>query len=206
MKPQTLRHRVSRLLAFEQAIDHNILLSITDRDGIIMAANKKFCEVSKYAEKELVGKKHNIINSGHHPHTFFDDIWRVILAGKTWNGKIKNKGKDGTDYWIDTVIVPVADAKNEITEFFSLSIVISGSKEAEDALSKAAFSISHKIRQPFVNMQALLTFILLEDMPVAEIKSMAKIMQAELDKIDALTRQIAIDLHDYKTKLALNNS
>jgi len=206
MKPQTLRHRINRLLAFEQAIEHNILLSITNRDGIIMSANKKFCEISKYSEEELVGKNHDVINSGYHPRAFFDDIWHTILTGKTWNGEIKNKSKDGTYYWIDAVIVPVPDDKNYISEFFLLGVVISGSKEAEGALSDAAFIISHKIRQPFVNMQALLTFILLEDLPVAEIKSMAKIMQAELDKIDALTRQMAIDLHNYKTRLALNSS
>lgn len=200
MTPPTLRSRIKRLLAFEQAIDYNILLSVTDRDGIILSANKKFCEVSGYKEDELVGKNHNIVNSGHHSKDFFSTIWIQLLSGNSWRGEIKNKTATNTYYWADIVIVPIYE-KGEITEFLSLSAVTSNSKEAEIILSEAAFTISHKIRQPYVNMQALLTFILLESEDINEIKSMARVMQAELDKIDGLTRQMAVDLHTYKSKL-----
>lgn len=129
-----------------------------------------------------------------------------MMAGNIWKGEIKNKGKHGEMYWVDTVIVPIPDKQNQITEFLSLGVLISSSRETEFALTDAAFTISHKIRQPFVNMQALLTIILLEDLPVAEIKNLAKIMQAELDKIDALTRQMALDMHYYQTRHKLSSS
>ena len=200
MTPPTLRNRIKRLLAFEQAIDQNILLSVTDRDGIIVSANKKFCEVSLYTEDALVGKSHNVINSGHHPKSFFTGMWADILSGNTWRGEIRNKAANGSYYWVDMVVVPIYE-KGEIAEFLSLSAVTSNSKEAEIVLSEAAFTISHKIRQPYVNMQALLTLMLIEDFDADKIKSMARVMQAELDKIDGLTRQMAVDLHTYKSKL-----
>jgi len=205
MKPPTLRKRIDRLLAFEQAIDLNILLSITDREGTILSANNKFCETSQYTEAELTGKNHNIVNADHHPKSFFAEMWNVLLGGHAWKGEIKNKCKDGTYYWVDAVIVPVTTTGNNISEFLSLSVIISKTKETELALADAAFTLSHKIRQPFVNMQALLTFILLEDMPMDEIKRMAKIMQAELEKIDHLTRQMALDMHNYKIDPHLNS-
>jgi len=201
MKPQTLRNRIKRLLAVEQAIDLNILVSVTDKDGIILSANERFCEISQYQEHEIIGKTHNIINSGHHPKSFFNGLWKTISAGKLWRGEIKNKAKDGTFYWVDTVIVPIFDDEDEITEFLALRVLVTGRKEAEIALADAAFAISHKIRQPFVNMQALLTIILLEDLPPGQIRDMARLMQLELDKIDSLTREMAMDMHNYKNRL-----
>lgn len=181
MTSPTLRSRIKRLLAFEQAIDHNILLSVTDTKGIILSANEKFCKVCGYTQEELTGKSHNIINSGYHDKVFFTNIWSALLEGESWHGEIKNKAASGEFYWVDAVIVPIYE-NNIITEFLSLSTVTSQSKQAELALADAAFTISHKIRQPYVNMQALLTFMLVEDLGKDEIKNMARLMQAELDK------------------------
>lgn len=201
MKPQTLRNRINRLIAFEDAIDDNIMLSVTDEAGVILYVNKKFCEVTQYAEADLLGKKYNLLNTGYHPKAFFTDMWNTIIAGNTWKGEIKNKCRDGQYYWADTVIVPMPGEHNT-KEYLCMGILVTQRKDAETALSEAAFIVSHKIRQPFVNMQALLTFIMLEDMPVSELKSMAKLMQVELTKIDELTRQMALDLHIYRQRLA----
>src|SRR5690606_18324557 len=48
------------------ALDQSSLVSIADRTGKILKVNKRFCEVAKYKEEELVGKYHNIVNSGYH--------------------------------------------------------------------------------------------------------------------------------------------
>lgn len=201
MRPQTLENRINRLIAFESAIDDNIMLSVTDEAGIILYVNKKFCAVTQYREDELLDKNHNLLNAGHHPKSFFADMWNTVTAGNTWKGEIKNKCKNGQYYWADAVIVPT-QGENNTTEYLCMAVLVTQRKEAETALTDAAFILSHKIRQPFVNMQALLTFIMLEDMPIDEIKGMAKLMQAELTKIDDLTRQMALDLHSYRQQLA----
>jgi len=61
----------SELASYIEAIDQHALVSITDLDGIITHANEKFCTVSGYSEKELIGQGHNIVNSGKHPKQFF---------------------------------------------------------------------------------------------------------------------------------------
>ena len=201
MKPQTLRNRINRLIAFENAIDDNILLSVTDEAGTILTVNKKFCGVTQYNEADILGKNHNLLNAGYHTKAFFTDLWNTITAGNTWKGDIKNKCRDGQYYWVDAVIVPIPGEHNA-KEYLCMGVLVNNRKEAETALSDAAFIVSHKIRQPFVNMQALLTFMLLEDMPMNEMKAMAKLMQAELTKIDDLTRQMALNLHNYRQRLS----
>lgn len=206
MKPPTLRGRLGRLLAFERAIDLNLLVTVTDRQGIILSANKKFCEVSQYTESELVGKNHSIVNSGYHGQAFFFDMWNLVLGGNTWKGEIKNKSKSGELYWVDAVIVPILNKQQYAMEFLSLGLLISSSRETEFTLTDAAFTVSHKIRQPLSNMQALVSLVLLEEMGIDDIKSMVAMVQAELDKIDLLTRQMVQDMHYYRTRHIVNDS
>ena len=91
---------------YKNAIDYTGIVSITDEKGIITYVNKKFCEVSQYTASELIGAKHNIVNSGLHDRDFFLGMWKTISSGKTWKGIVRNKKKDGTFYWVDSTIVP----------------------------------------------------------------------------------------------------
>jgi PAS domain S-box-containing protein len=206
MSPEYLSKNIQDLIAVQQAIDINIIMSVTNKRGIITVVNKRFCEISQYSEDELVGKSHNVINSGYHPKAFFTSMSKTISSGKTWHAEIKNKAKDGSFYWVDTVIVPVCDSSGQVQQYLSLRVVITDKKEADAALTDAVFTVSHKIRHPLVNMQALVTLCTHGSASNEEIKEFYRLIQQELDKIDALTRQMANDLHDYKMRLGFKSS
>lgn len=94
------------LIDYKKAIDAAAIVSITDAKGNIIRANDKFCEISKYTEEELIGKNHKILNSGHHPKEFFQKMWHTISSGNIWKGEIKNKAKDGSEYYVESSIIP----------------------------------------------------------------------------------------------------
>jgi PAS domain S-box-containing protein len=119
------------LQAYERAIDENIISSITDTKGIILSVNPKFCATSKYSADELVGQNHRIVNSGYHPKAFFETMWRTITAGHVWHAEIRNKAKDGSYYWVDTVIVPIKNNDDRITHYLSLRTLITERKNQE---------------------------------------------------------------------------
>jgi PAS domain S-box-containing protein len=86
-------------------IDRSVLISKADRNGKITYVNQKFTNVSGYTLDEVVGKDHNIVNSGEHPKKFWKEMYQTILIRKEiWNQIITNKNKNGEFYYVDSFI------------------------------------------------------------------------------------------------------
>lgn len=133
--------------AYQAAVNEVAIVSITDLKGDIIYVNKMFTEVSKYSEEELLGRNHRLINSGYHKKEFFMSMWQNIGAGRSWRGEIKNKAKDGSYYWVDTVITPIADRKGRIFQYLSIRNLITVQKENEERLVKVQNEIAKSEKQ-----------------------------------------------------------
>jgi PAS domain S-box-containing protein len=156
---------LSTLSALQNALDHHIIMSMTDSNGLITYVNDKFCAISKFSRDELLGKSHKIVNSGYHPASFFKNVWQTILAGNSWTGEIKNKAKDGTYYWVKSVIIPVM-SNDVITNFLSLRIEITDRKKLERqkeeyirTIENLLFGISHELRRPVATSLGILNLV-----------------------------------------------
>lgn len=116
------------------ALDESSLVSIADKNGIIQKVNRRFCEVAKFREDELIGKSHSIINSGYHTKAFWKNFWRTIEKGEVWRGEIRNRAKDGSEYWVNTTINPIRNEKGEIVHYLSIRQDITSRKIYEELL------------------------------------------------------------------------
>lgn len=119
------------VVSYRNALNNGSIVSVSDKHGNIIYANDLFCRYSKYSRKELIGRSHNIVNSGYHPKSFFQGMWQTISSGKIWRGEIRNRAKDGSYYWVDTVISPVFNSLGEIEQYISIRNLISDKKELE---------------------------------------------------------------------------
>ncbi len=119
------------------ALNRFALVTITDRRGVIISANDAFCAVSKYAREELVGQNHRIVNSAVHPPEFWHQMWQTIAGGYAWRGEICNRAKDGSPYWVSSIIVPLVDAAGRIERYVSVRFEITQLKLIEQALRRS---------------------------------------------------------------------
>ena len=155
------------------------IVAETDIDGSITYANDKLVEMSKYTHDELIGANHRLLNSGHHPKEFFQDLWSTITNGQVWNNEVKNKTKYGSYYWVDTTIYPIKKANGEIVKFIAIRFDITEKKnnllslekatiQAKKAVeAKSAFlaNMSHEIRTQLNGVLGFTTLLLDQKLP-----------------------------------------
>lgn len=187
--------------AYERAIDESIISSVTDLNGVIVRVNEKFCETSKYSAAELLGQNHRIINSSWHSKEFFQTMWLTISKGNVWHDAVRNRAKDGTFYWLDTVIVPVRDAALRATHYLSLRTLITERKNLEKQAEKNKSTLeallvmtSDKVKRPILNCLRQITR--LDSGPVSP-----TVMTHTMTDLKVSMRELEAQMRDLTTHL-----
>ncbi len=138
----TLRRTVTDLNYQKFAMDQHAIISITDKDGTIIYANQKFCDISNRSIEELIGRDHRIIKSEHHPESFYKEMWQTISRGEVWHGQIQNRAKDGDLYCVETTIVPFMDDNGEPYQYVAIETDITEIKRTEEQLRVQTTALS----------------------------------------------------------------
>ncbi|WP_040473869.1 PAS domain S-box protein [Flavobacterium frigoris] len=188
---------------FKFAIDESCIVAITDQKGLITHANDNFCKISKFTNEELMGQDHRLCSSGYHSKEYMKDMWKTIAKGNIWKGELKNKAKDGTEYWVASTIIPFLDKKGKPYQYVATRFDITERKKAEinlelqykelvktnTELDRFVYSVSHDLRSPLTSILGLINFIESETSEPDTIKHVVMIRES-VNRLDNFIKNI----------------
>jgi PAS domain S-box-containing protein len=145
---QSIKNSISKehqksIIELENFIDASSIISKADSKGKITYVNKKFTEVSGYTIEEVIGKDHNIVNSGTHPKEFWSNMYRTVIVNKEiWNSICVNRSKDGSLYYVDTSIKAEFDNDDKLLGFMSIRQDVTPLKKTEQEVTNRMNAIN----------------------------------------------------------------
>jgi PAS domain S-box-containing protein len=133
----------SQMIEQEKFLDTSAIISMADSKGKITYVNQKFTDVSGYSLDEVIGKDHNIVNSGTHSREFWTDMYKTVVKDKRiWNAICTNRAKDGSLYYVDTFIKCDFNETKELQRFMSIRQDVTDIKRKEIEISNRMNAIN----------------------------------------------------------------
>lgn len=104
--------------AIEQAGEAVVIIA---PGGIIEFVNPAFERISGYSREDVIGRDSRILKIDEQDQDFYRGIWETLSSGKTWEGRLVNRRKDGSRYTQDTTISPVRNSEGVIVNYVAVN-------------------------------------------------------------------------------------
>ena len=117
------------------AFETRSAITIANSEGNIIRVNKAFTEITGYQENEVLEKNPNILSSGKHSPSFYQELWQSIISHGSWQGEIYNRHKDGKIFpeWIN--ISSIKDEGGDVKYYVATFEDITERKRLETELA-----------------------------------------------------------------------
>jgi len=144
---EIVSQKTKRLEESLEIINHYVFTSKTDMNGVITYVSDAFCELSGFSKDELIGKTHNVIKHPDNPSSAFKKLWETLTSGNTYQGEVKNRKKNGEDFWLNSLIRPEFNNQSEIIGYIAYRKNITHEKILEDMNLKLEKMVTKKTKE-----------------------------------------------------------
>ncbi len=127
---------------YRSTLEQYAIVSMTDGKGRIISVNPAFCSISGYSREELLGQDHRLVNSSTHSKEFWRTMWEMVQSGKPWRQVVCNRAKNGSLYWVDSMITPFMGPDGKIDRLVSIRFDVTAQKQLEQELLSAKERLS----------------------------------------------------------------
>jgi PAS domain S-box-containing protein len=128
-KQEIINNQLAELEKFKEMVNEHSIVLKTDPEGKILSVNDKFCQISGFDQEEILAHGTKLFRHPNNTKYFFSNMWKTILDKQTWNGVIKNRTKEGKDFYMTYSIFPMLDEHKNIKEFYGIGSDITHEKE-----------------------------------------------------------------------------
>ena len=142
----------------------------TDQGRSIIYVNEGFTKMTGYTADEVLGKTMQILNG---PKTNKKEIERLDEAKKNWEFcqvEFINYRKDGSEFWVNTLMIPVADNQGGYSHWVVIGRDISARKKYENDLKKSLdekeillSEIHHRVKNNLAVVSAMMQLQIIEE-------------------------------------------
>lgn len=118
------------------ALDEATILIRTNEFGIITYANEKYCQITKYEQRQLIGKK---LFQNHHSREesiIYDHINDPQQGTNTWRGEICDHAQDDSLFWLDVTLLPIVSQEGVLYQYLIICSNITKRKQTELKLAQ----------------------------------------------------------------------
>ena len=134
------RESDTKNLQAAQVFEHSTEgILICDHQNNIIRINPAFSAITGYSEKEIIGKKPNILRSRKHDENFYSEMWSSIEEKGVWQGEIWNRRKNGETYPEFLTISSLKDENENIEEYIAIFADLTDRKQSEEHIHRLAF-------------------------------------------------------------------
>jgi PAS domain S-box-containing protein len=153
------QHRLEAALrdsrALRETVDIHAIVSSTNAAGQITDVNDAFCRISGYSREELIGNTHRLLRSDQQNTAFWAELWQTIASGKSWRGEICNRAKDGSLYWVDSMIAPFVGEDGRIEKYVSIRTDITERHQSAEKLRQSEATLAAAFQDAATGMAML---------------------------------------------------
>lgn len=124
-------------------VNTNDAVLITEAESIdepsprILYANKAFTNMTGYTLEEVLGKTPRILQGAKTDRTELNKVREALSRWESITVEVINYRKDGSEFWVEFSVVPIADKTGWYTHWISVQRDITERKEAEEALRRS---------------------------------------------------------------------
>ncbi len=161
---------------------------ITEASGMhteipnIVYVNPAFTKMTGYTAEEVIGKSPTIFMSKYSVKNELKKLAEALKKKEEFSFESINKRKNGEEYWVNFMMIPITDKDNIHSHWISIQRDISVEKEREKErehliseltqnnkdLKQFSYITSHNLRAPLSNLTGLLNLV--EDIPIENLE------------------------------------
>jgi PAS domain S-box-containing protein len=120
-----------------QAIEQSpISIMITDTQGNIEYINQGFEKITGFKKEEIEGGNTDLLKDSGEDE-LADALLNTIQEGKVWTGELRNRKKDGTEFWEKVLISPVLSEDNTISNYVVIKEDITEKRNLTESLRES---------------------------------------------------------------------
>ncbi|HEY9640703.1 MAG TPA: PAS domain-containing protein, partial [Coleofasciculaceae cyanobacterium] len=136
------KHSEERLRLLESVVVNTndavvISQSTQPEDLKIVYVNQAFTRMTGYSLDEMIGKSPSVLHGDKTDPAELARVQTAIARCEAFNAELIEYRKDGSEFWLEFEMVPIADADGTYTHWISVQRDTSDRKQAEEALLKS---------------------------------------------------------------------